>query len=508
LLFQRGVGRRLHENAGKLVLFISCQVNYMKLLKQWKFLNSKAVAFYQQGWYSVAASLGEETLKFAEKAFGTDHPYVAESLNNLAIIYFSQAKEAEAAIFEQTLTQREGKVLWPDHPETSQYLNKHVLHNLAQRKYSQAESLFRRTLEIKKNALGREPSEWMQVLGNLADLHKSQGKYAEAESYLRSLRVRDKIDSRYEQLTDEETENSDLRELSHNREYMRCSGYFPARLSKSEKTGHISGITENISQVGTFIKTKDWKSFRTDDQVSIAISLPSVFSEQNATIDMEGRGIVTRVDEENEGVAIQFMRTFKQFKRVGEKELPGKIRYKKIAHYLKVLEDTSLTSFVETYPKGFFVERFQLDFDSDVIFQFSTKQIDILDELSGKVIDSDFLEARVIEINSKKIENNEGVITIGRSASNDIVLYNKTVSKSHAFLYFPSVHDDAYVADLKSTNSTFINDEKITPHVMYQLADGNEISFGPQTKLIFLTSKTFHDFLVSLKKSRQSQMDS
>ncbi len=487
------------------------QVTYMRLTKRWNYLTARIVAYYQQGWYSVAASLAEETVRFAEKAFGSDHPYVAESLNNLALIYYSQGKEAEAAIFEQALNQRQGKVLWPDNTSSADYLNKLVLLNLAKRKYALAESFFEKALTIKKYALGQEHSELSQILGNLADLHKSQGNYAAAESFLKSLRLRDDLGSQADQEYTAAEKSRDLKEIRHNREYMRCSGHFPAKLSKAEMTASVTGITENISQVGTFVKTSDWRAFRTNDQVSVAISLPSVFSEQNGIVDMEGPGIVTRVDEENEGIGIQFIRSFREFTRVGETEVAGKIRYKKLAHYLTILGDLPLPKFLETYPRGFFVERFHLNFDNDVIYQFSTKRIDVqevLGQLSDDVMITDFLEARVIEIHKKKIDSSEGVITIGRAASNDIVLYNKTISKSHAFLYFPSVENGAYLADLKSTNCTFLNDERIAPYVTYDLSDGDEISFGPQTKVIYLSTKTFYDFITSLDRSRTSTMDS
>jgi hypothetical protein len=227
---------------------------------------------------------------------------------------------------------------------------------------------------------------------------------------------------------------------------------------------------------------------------------------------MEGPGVITRIDEENEGVGIQFIKSFKQFTRADETEVAGKMRYKRLAHYLTVLEELPRSQFMEAYPRGFFVERARMDFDNDVIFQFSTNEIDVLEASHQFPIDlviADFLEARVIEVNKKKIDSNEGVITIGRSASNDIVLYNQTISKSHAFLYFPTSNNSgAYLADLQSTNNTFLNDEKITPYVAYNLADGDEISFGPQTKVIYLFSFTFYDFISSLKRSSECKMHS
>jgi hypothetical protein len=343
------------------------------------------------------------------------------------------------------------------------------------------------------------------------NLHKSQGNYLEAETFLKSLRVRGDIRLQTDLVADFGDNSKDLKEIRHNREYMRCTGHFPAKLSMTERTFSIEGMTENISQVGTFIKTKDWHTFKPNDQVSVAISLPSVFSEQYSAVEMEGPGIITRIDEEHEGVGIQFIKSFKQFTRADKPEVAGKIRYKKLAHYLTVLEELPRPQFLKTYPKGFFVERVHMDFDNDVIFQFSTNEIDVLEasnQLSIDLVISDFLEARVIQVSKKKIDSNEGVITIGRSASNDIVLYNQTISKSHAFLYFPTSDTGAYLADLQSTNSTFLNDDKITPYVTYDLADGDEISFGPQTKVIYLSSSTFHDFISSLKRSSACKMDS
>ena len=483
----------------------------MRLIKKWNTLTARVVAFYQQGWYAIAEKLAEETLEFAEKAFGPDHSNVAESLNNLALICYSQAKEAEAAIFEHTLSQRQGDVLWPESPDTAQYLNKLVLLNLAKRKYSQAESFFERALAIKKYGLGQEHGQLSQILGNLADLHKSQGNYAEAEFFIKSLRIQGNPGLHPDNLPVENAKSREINEIRHNREYMRCTGHFPAKLSKGQKGSFIEGVTENISQVGTFIKTKNWGNFKADDQVSVAISLPSVFSEQFAAVEMVGPGIITRVDEENEGVGIQFIRSFKHFKRVEETEVAGKIRYKKLAHYLTLLEKMSLAEFSDIYPKGFLVEKFHLDFDPEVIFQFSTKEIDVAkfrDQLADDLMVKDFLGARVIEINKKKIDSTEGVVTIGRGASNDIVLYNKTISKSHAFLYFPLSDSGGYVVDLNSTNCTFLNQTSMTPHVTYNLSDGDEITFGPQTKLIYLTSGTFYDLVLSLKRSTQGRMDS
>jgi pSer/pThr/pTyr-binding forkhead associated (FHA) protein len=91
------------------------------------------------------------------------------------------------------------------------------------------------------------------------------------------------------------------------------------------------------------------------------------------------------------------------------------------------------------------------------------------------------------------------MIAIGRSPANDIVLYNRLVSKSHAFLDL-SVSDEAiFLIDNFSTNGTFVNDIELSPTGNYKLADGDEISFGPETKVVYFSPKLFHSLLSGLK---------
>ena len=92
------------------------------------------------------------------------------------------------------------------------------------------------------------------------------------------------------------------------------------------------------------------------------------------------------------------------------------------------------------------------------------------------------------------------LITIGRAAKNDIVLYNKLISKSHAFLFFLAVDQDPYLVDLGSANGTFCNNKKMAVYEMYQLKDGDEISFGPETRVRYLSTKAFSDLLDSIKR--------
>jgi hypothetical protein len=286
------------------------------------------------------------------------------------------------------------------------------------------------------------------------------------------------------------------------RKYMRIKKLFRTKLSKDGMSQPAEGNTVNVSQGGAYIKTKDWHSFKPNDKTTITVYLPPFFSGQEGTIGLQGSGIITRVDEEDEGVAVQFLQNFKQFERIEEMDIPGKIRYKNLAHYLSATTSMPAKAFTEMYPDGFLVEKTQKSMDKEVIFQFSTKSFEDEDVLRAQkqgMALGDILEARVIEIKERKEATTPSHVTIGRAAQNDIILYNKMVSKDHAYLEITQKGEKCSLVDVGSKNGTLLNGDGLTPNKTYPLSDGDEISFGPETKVVYFSSSTFHEFLTQLK---------
>jgi hypothetical protein len=286
------------------------------------------------------------------------------------------------------------------------------------------------------------------------------------------------------------------------RKHVRIQRFFEAKLSKAGTSHSITGQTENVSQSGAFIKTKDWHSLKPNDKTTVTVYLPSIFTGQDGIIGLQGSAVINRVDEENEGVAVEFLQNFKQFERIEEMEIPGKIRYKHLAHYLSSFASLPSTTFAENYPAGFLVEKTQKSLDKEVIFQFSTKNIedpDVLEAQKQGMVLGDVLEARVIEIKERKKPTSPPNVTIGRAAQNDIILYNKMVSKAHAYLEISETGEGSCLVDVGSKNSTFLNGSEILSNQSYQLKDGDEISFGPETTVVYFSSRTFHEFLNQLK---------
>jgi hypothetical protein len=269
------------------------------------------------------------------------------------------------------------------------------------------------------------------------------------------------------------------------------------KLLKKGQDAPIKGMAGYLSQGSVFIKTKDWQSFQVGDS-TILNFLPS----HNLAAGFQGEAIVQEVDQENEGVMVEFVRSFKQFDPVKVPEVSGKARYKKLAFYLTTLGDVSLDGLIALHPHGFLVEKSRKFFDENVIFQFSTEVVEDQEQSeqsSQGVKRKGALGARVMEIRKRKNITSPDMIAIGRSPANDIVLYNRLVSKSHAFLDL-SVSDEAiFLIDNFSTNGTFVNDIELSPTGNYKLADGDEISFGPETKVVYFSPKLFHSLLSGLK---------
>lgn len=473
----------------------------------WRRLNVRLVGLYQQGWYSEAARLAEELLDVAEKHFGSSDPRIVESLNNLALVYYAQARDVESTIFEQTLATTKVQALWPEHAVASGSMHKLVLINLAGRKYSRAEALLSRALTLVEETLGPEGPLRTQILGNLAELYSSQGKYAEAELLLRSIRAEVPTVEKAGGAPPDVGASHELPPGYHNREFMRIRSHLPVELSTGTMGAKVTGVTENLSQIGAFIKTKEWHKFAVNDQVSVCITLPSLLSPHDVPTSVEGTGLIARIDPVNEGVGVHFSRSINRFKRIGEIQIPGKIEYKKLLQYVLHLDETSLEQLSVHNAYGFFVESIRFFLDKNVIFQFSTEIIDarsLIDRGEEKHDHLDVLEARVIELTRKETSEYTDVIKIGRSANNDVIVYNKLISKSHAFLYYPAIGKSPFLVDLGSRNATFVNDVKITPYEMHQLGDADEISFGPETKVTYLSPRAFYEFLVAVREYSQT----
>ena len=112
-------------------------------------------------------------------------------------------------------------------------------------------------------------------------------------------------------------------EAPDRRRYPRLRQSFQVHLFKSELGQALEGTSINVSQGGAFIKIKQWRSFRVSDQAILAFSLPAEYTGQSKNIRLQGGAVITRIDQQNEGIGVAFKKHFKQFEPVPLSDVVG-----------------------------------------------------------------------------------------------------------------------------------------------------------------------------------------
>lgn len=101
--------------------------------------------------------------------------------------------------------------------------------------------------------------------------------------------------------------------------------------------------------------------------------------------------------------------------------------------------------------------------------------------------------ARLEAEENQRISFNASEIIVGRSQNSDYSLLDDTVSAHHA--RFSYHHNHWWVEDIKSTNGTFLNDERV--NVATVVVSGDELRCGQVNLLITIAEKN---------QSRESQI--
>lgn len=84
---------------------------------------------------------------------------------------------------------------------------------------------------------------------------------------------------------------------------------------------------------------------------------------------------------------------------------------------------------------------------------------------------------RVYPVVSRDTQGDQQTVTLGRLASNDIVVAEVSVSKVHASFSLDPGHD-ATIVDLGSRNGTTVNGKRIPPHKPWPITFGDPIVVG------------------------------
>jgi hypothetical protein len=176
---------------------------------------------------------------------------------------------------------------------------------------------------------------------------------------------------------------------------------------------------------------------------------------------------------------------------------------KTVADYLELSQDMSEGEFVRTFSLPVLIEKVGIfpHEDEDTSLLSGTvivpEQSDLW-ESEGESDDQDIRDARVFLL-QKKAGSMGPNIFLGRAPTNDIVLAEVSVSKSHAQVTHIADTGRYQIADMFSSNGTYINDEKIHPFEEHQINDYDQISLGPHYHLIYHSPRGFNELLTSLR---------
>ena len=85
----------------------------------------------------------------------------------------------------------------------------------------------------------------------------------------------------------------------------------------------------------------------------------------------------------------------------------------------------------------------------------------------------------------QRLPGPEGTVRVGRSAENDLVIDDDTVSARHAVMKHESGAKVMLIRDLGSTNGTWINEKRLVAGKPTVLFDGDIVAFGDAVFLFF-----------------------
>jgi hypothetical protein len=96
------------------------------------------------------------------------------------------------------------------------------------------------------------------------------------------------------------------------------------------------------------------------------------------------------------------------------------------------------------------------------------------------------------------------LITVGRAANNDIIINKATISKAHAFL----VKKDLMwqITDQKSSNSTYVDSNKLKPMEPYHLHDNSVIQFGFEVQASFYSPEGLWSYIQIYQPEKYQQL--
>jgi hypothetical protein len=78
----------------------------------------------------------------------------------------------------------------------------------------------------------------------------------------------------------------------------------------------LEGNTLNLSKGGAFIKTEGWHLFEPNELTELVLYLPPDFTGMDTPVGLQGDAVITGIDREKEGIAVEFINELGQFRQI------------------------------------------------------------------------------------------------------------------------------------------------------------------------------------------------
>ena len=174
---------------------------------------------------------------------------------------------------------------------------------------------------------------------------------------------------------------------------------------------------------------------------------------------------------------------------------------KTLTYYLEPAEGMSEDEFITTFAYSVLFEKSGIvSLDHSSLLS-GTKLLNDTRDVLHLITDSSELisnKAKVFELR-KRSSSLVTDIFVGRAPTNDIVLANPSVSKSHLRCISIPRTEHYHLVDMFSSNGTYLNGKKIYPFQKHQVGDHDEISFGTEYQLIYYSPQAFYEMLIGLR---------
>ena len=115
--------------------------------------------------------------------------------------------------------------------------------------------------------------------------------------------------------------------------------------------------------------------------------------------------------------------------------------------------------------------------------------------IPGTVGASDLGKLRVQPLVKRESGAFEGLVHVGRTANNDIVLDDPSISKFHAFFVRDQLRRIYQLSDAGSMNGTFVDGERLAEGDRRDLSSRQNIRFGTAFSFRFHEPDGFHEFV-------------